>query len=66
MKLHSDSTLRFSLEKGFGESYFISCPVCGNLGIKIIWWEKGNEEITECLVCRRMEKAMEKGEEEGD
>ncbi len=58
MQLHNDSTLRFSLEKGFGESCYIVCPVCGNLGIKLIRWEDGTEEIKDCAVCRRMEETI--------
>ncbi len=56
--MSSSSTLRYSNEKGFGESYFILCPVCWNASIKVIRWEDGEEEFGECLVCKRMEYLM--------
>jgi hypothetical protein len=55
----ADSTLRFSIERGFSESYYIVCPVCWNAGIKIILWEDGSEEVAECTICRRREGIME-------
>ncbi len=57
------STLRFSSEKGFGESYYILCPVCWNSSIKVCHWEDGSEEVMECDVCKRMEEEMSSNEE---
>jgi hypothetical protein len=54
----ADSTLRFSIERGFSESYYILCPVCWNSGIKIILWEDGSEEVAECATCRRRDRMM--------
>lgn len=56
---YDDSTIRFSHEKGFGESYYILCPVCWNSGIKVTRWEDGTEDIKECAVCRGMELLMD-------
>ncbi len=49
-----ESTLRYSDEKGFGEAYYILCPVCWNSSIMYIKWEDGTEETSECRVCERM------------
>jgi hypothetical protein len=49
----ADSTLRFSIERGFSESYYILCPICWNAGIKIIRWEDKTEEEIDCAICRR-------------
>jgi hypothetical protein len=53
-----ESTIRFSNEKGFGESYYILCPVCWNSSIMLTRWEKGEEEARECATCKRMERTM--------
>jgi hypothetical protein len=53
----SDSTIWFSIERGFSESFFILCPVCWTSGIKIIRREDGSEEVGECSTCRRREQA---------
>jgi Zn ribbon nucleic-acid-binding protein len=53
-----DAILRFSETKGFGESYFIVCPVCCNSSIRMTRWEDGTEDIKECLVCLRLEREM--------
>jgi hypothetical protein len=54
-----DSTLRFSIERGFSESYYILCPVCWNAGIKIIRWEDKTEEEIDCAVCERRERMID-------
>ncbi len=54
----SDSTVRYSNEKGFGESYYIICPTCWNSGIRITRWEYSAEEISECAVCERMIRTL--------
>ena len=54
----ADSTVRFSIERGFSESYYIVCPICWNAGIKIILWEDGTEEAIDCVVCERRERMM--------
>jgi hypothetical protein len=59
MIFSTDSTIRFSLERGFSESFYITCPVCLNSGIKIIRWEDGVEESLGCATCRRRDGAME-------
>lgn len=59
MKFSVDSTLRFSRERGFSESYYILCPVCGNAGIIMTRWEDGAEETTECATCKRIEETMD-------
>ncbi|WP_333656546.1 hypothetical protein [Dissulfurispira sp.] len=56
---YDDSAIRFSDEKGFGESYYILCPVCWNSGIKVTRWEDGTEDVTDCAVCERMEILMD-------
>jgi hypothetical protein len=55
---YDDSTIKFSNEKGFGESYYILCPVCWNSGIKVTRWEDGTEDEKACAVCERMERLM--------
>ena len=55
---YSDSTVVFSTLKGFGESYFILCPVCWNSSIKVTRYENGTTEEKECGVCRRMLESM--------
>lgn len=57
---YCDSTIKFSDEKGFGESYYILCPVCWNSSIKVTKWEKGMEESEDCSVCERIEFLMSK------
>jgi Zn ribbon nucleic-acid-binding protein len=59
MKFSADSTLRFSIERGFSVSSYILCPVCWNAGIILTRWEDGAEEETECTTCRRREQAMD-------
>ncbi len=56
---YDDSTLRFSSEKGFGETYYITCPVCWNSSIKMTEWEDGSVESGECIICKRLEETME-------
>jgi len=53
-----ESTLRYSDEKGFGEAYYINCPVCWNASVIFIKWEDGTEETSECPVCERMISAL--------
>jgi hypothetical protein len=53
-----ESTLRYSDERGFGEAYYINCPVCWNASIIFIKWEDGTEEASECRVCERMIGAL--------
>ncbi len=60
MFFSADSTLRFSAERGFSESFYLICPVCGNAGIKMTRWEDGSEETTHCAICRRIEDMMER------
>jgi hypothetical protein len=62
MIFSADSTIRFSIERGFSESFYVICPVCWNAGIKIIRWEDGSEETAGCATCRRREKMMESRE----
>jgi hypothetical protein len=57
--LYDDSTLRFSSERGFSESYYITCPVCWNSSIKVTEWENGAVESGECITCRRTEELMD-------
>jgi hypothetical protein len=57
---YAESTIRFSDEKGFGESYYILCPVCWNCSIKITLWENGKEESKDCAICKRIESLMSK------
>ncbi len=54
-----DTTVRFSIERGFSESYYILCPVCWNASIKVVRWEDGFEETAECATCRRREEMMD-------
>jgi hypothetical protein len=58
MIFSTDSTIRFSIERGFSESFYILCPVCWNSGIRIVRWEDGSEEVNECTVCKRRERMM--------
>lgn len=57
--LYDDSTLRFSNERGFGQSYYIICPVCGNSSIRVTQWENGSADSGECIICRRREEIMD-------
>jgi hypothetical protein len=54
--MHSDSTLRFSAEKGFGETLWITCPVCWN-AMKVTAWEFAPSE-EDCAACRRKERMI--------
>ena len=56
---YDDSTLRFSREKGLGESYYITCPVCWNSSIRMTQWEDGSAEGGECIICKRREEILE-------
>ena len=53
-----ESTLRYSDEKGFGEAYYINCPVCWNASIIFIKWEDDSVETSECPVCERMIRTL--------
>jgi len=55
----ADSTLRFSIERGFGGSYYILCPICWNASIKIIRSEDGTEEVIDCVVCERRDRMVD-------
>jgi hypothetical protein len=52
------ATLRFSEARGFGESYFILCPVCWNSSIKLTRWEDGSVDEEECAVCARRDRIL--------
>jgi Zn ribbon nucleic-acid-binding protein len=56
MIFSTDSTIRFSRERGFSECFTIICPICCNASITVVHWEDGTEEITECLSCKRREE----------
>lgn len=60
MLFSTDSTIRFGVERGFSESFYIVCPVCWNAGIKMVRWEDGSVEELECSVCRRRDEMMGK------
>jgi hypothetical protein len=64
MLFPADSTIRFSIERGFSETFYSICPVCSNPSIKITRWEDGSEESTGCAICRRREMMMEFEEED--
>jgi hypothetical protein len=53
-----ESTLKYGIEKGFGEAYYIICPACWNASILFIRWEDGAEETSECPVCERMIRTL--------
>ncbi len=59
MIFFADSIVRFSLERGFSEFFYIVCPVCGNASISVVRWEGGAVEERECAVCRRREGSMQ-------
>lgn len=52
--MHRDSILRYNPGKGFGETFWVTCPVCWN-AMKLTRWEDGTEEA-ECPSCRRRER----------
>lgn len=56
---YDDSTIRFGTERGFSESYYIACPVCGNSSIRMTQWEDGSACSEECTICRRQEEVMD-------
>ena len=56
-----ESTVRYCDKKGFGEAYYIICPVCWNSSITFIKWEDGTEETSECVVCERMIRILNSG-----
>jgi len=56
---YDDSTLRFGTEKGFSESYYIACRVCGNSSVRATEWEDGSVDSGECVICRRWEEVMD-------
>jgi Zn ribbon nucleic-acid-binding protein len=56
--MHKDSILRYNIEKGFGETSWITCPSCWN-SMKVTHWEDGTVD-EECKVCSRMEREMER------
>ncbi len=57
--LMEDSILIYSLEEGFGELFWNSCPICGGSSVRTIYWEDGTTERNECLICKRMWEIME-------
>jgi Zn ribbon nucleic-acid-binding protein len=59
---YSGSTIVFSDQKGFGERYFIVCPVCWNASIRITLWEDGSMDEDDCGVCARMIRSMDVSE----
>jgi hypothetical protein len=56
--MEKESILKYNIEKGFGETSWITCPCCWN-AMKITHWENGTME-EECRVCQRMGREMEK------
>jgi len=54
-----DSVLRFDGDRGFGESYWNLCIVCGNASVRTSVWEDGEIEHGECLICIRMSEIMQ-------
>lgn len=59
MIFSADSTIRFSIERGFSETFYSICPVCSNPSIRVTRWEDGTEEAMGCATCRRQEAMME-------
>jgi hypothetical protein len=55
--MYKESTLKYNLEKGFGETLWVICPVCWN-SMKVTIWEDGAQE-EECSACERIEREME-------
>jgi hypothetical protein len=58
-KVLKGSTIKYSLLKGFGESYWNLCPVCDGASVRTTVWEDGTVEHGECLICSRMADIME-------
>jgi len=54
--MDSGSILIYSDEKGFGEIFWLICPVCWN-SMKSIRWEDGTVHEA-CPACKRMEEAL--------
>ena len=65
MIFYADSTIRFSAERGFSESYYILCPVCWNWGINVTLWEDGSEDLSEYATCKRIADTMERRDRTG-
>jgi hypothetical protein len=60
--MHPESILKFSDEKGFGELFWVICPVCWNL-MKETRWEDGSVERA-CSACRRRIEALNRVKED--
>jgi hypothetical protein len=56
--MEKESVLKYNIEKGFGETFWITCPCCWS-AMKVTHWEFGTAE-EDCSVCQRMEREMEK------
>lgn len=56
----SDSTIRFSKERGFSETAYLFCPVCWNTSILATVWEDGTVEEV-CSVCERTHRILDAG-----
>jgi hypothetical protein len=54
--MHVESTLRFCPVKGFGETRWITCPVCWG-AMRLTVWEFAPDE-EDCPACRRKERLM--------
>jgi len=53
------SVLKFDNERGFSESFWNLCIVCGNASVRTSVWEDGVIEYGECLICSRMSEIMQ-------
>jgi hypothetical protein len=54
--MHKESTLRYNERKGFGETFWVTCPVCWN-AMRLTRWELAPEEA-DCASCRRRERLL--------
>jgi hypothetical protein len=63
--MDKDSVLIYNLERGFGEIFWVACPVCWN-SMKVTRWEDGEVEEN-CPACWRNDREMmEPGEQQRD
>jgi hypothetical protein len=54
MVMDKESILVYSDERGFGEVYWLTCPVCWN-SMRLVRWEGGLED-EDCAACRVREE----------
>lgn len=58
MSFYDESTVLYDDRKGLGEAWYILCPVCWSASVRVVHWESGEQEVEDCLLCKRMEREI--------